>query len=132
MLDIKVGLLLPAVSIGPLCAAKTRLYAEASGDRNPIHLQDRAAQAVGLSGAAVHGMQLAAFMHAMVQRWRPRFVIKRFSTRFLAPVLVGETVEISGRVVEVNSTDFVVRLFLRNSQGSLAVLGEATIERNLP
>jgi acyl dehydratase len=31
-------------------------YAEASGDRNPIHVDDEAAKAVGLSGVILHGM----------------------------------------------------------------------------
>src|SRR4051812_25232997 len=32
-----------------------RSYADASGDDNPIHLDDRAARALGLPGAIAHG-----------------------------------------------------------------------------
>ncbi|MGH8881642.1 MAG: MaoC/PaaZ C-terminal domain-containing protein, partial [Stackebrandtia sp.] len=31
-------------------------YAQASGDHNPIHLDDAAAQAAGLPGVIAHGM----------------------------------------------------------------------------
>jgi acyl dehydratase len=67
------------------------LYIEASGDRNPIHVSDSAAQAVGLPGRIVHGlMTLAIGAAAAVQVLgsadpsRMRYVRCRFS-RTVAP-----------------------------------------------
>jgi acyl dehydratase len=37
-----------------------RRYADASGDHNPIHVDDAAAQSVGLPGAIVHGFWIMA------------------------------------------------------------------------
>ena len=40
--------------------ADARNYADASGDHNPIHTDDAAAEAVGLPGVIMHGMWTAA------------------------------------------------------------------------
>lgn len=131
MKDLTVGTLLPPFLIGPLTAEKTRAYAVVSGDDNPLHLDETVALKAGLPRPAVHGMQLVAFMHEIVRRWQPEFTVATFSTRFLAPVLTGETVEITGRIVEAKEDGGVLRLFLRGSGGSLAVLGEAKLKRTL-
>ena len=48
-------------------------YAEASGDRNPIHLDDDFARSVGLPGVIAHGMLqmgIAATVAAQASRWK--------------------------------------------------------------
>jgi acyl dehydratase len=66
-------------------------YAEASGDHNPIHLDDEAARAVGLPGRILHGlctMALAGRAVAEVAGREPT----RLAVRFSAPVALGATV----------------------------------------
>lgn len=129
--DIPVGTLLSTLRIGPITANRVRAFADASGDRNPIHLDPEAARRIGLDAPAVHGLQLVAFLHDAVARFRPGVEVMSLSTRFLAPVPVGDTIEITGRIVESGTRDgrpsAVVRLFLRNGSGGLASLGEAVI-----
>ncbi len=75
-------------------------YAEASGDRNPIHLDDAAARAAGLPGVIAHGMlgmaQLANFVVAYAGDHRR---LRRLRCRFSGMVLPGDTITFTGRVV---------------------------------
>ena len=69
-------------------------YAEASGDRNPIHLDDAFAKSVGLPGVIVHGMLqmgLAANQAVAAAGGDPRR-LRRLSVRFAGMVEPGEEV----------------------------------------
>jgi acyl dehydratase len=66
-------------------------YARASGDHNPIHLDEEAARAVGLPGRILHGlctMALAGRAVAEVAGREP----SRLAVRFSAPVALGDAV----------------------------------------
>jgi acyl dehydratase len=131
MRPIRLARTLEPVIVGPITAEKVRAFAEVSGDHNPIHLDVAAARRIGLSHPPVHGMQLVALMHAAAAGHAPQGEVVSLSTRFLAPVPVGETVEISGRIVKLDEdaepASAVMRLFLRTQSGLVASVGEATI-----
>ncbi len=118
---------LGSIRVGPITREAVRLFAEVSGDRNAIHLDPHTAKRAGLAEPPVYGMQLVAYMHSAALRFRPDMTVKSLSTRFLAPVPVGDTVEISGRIVDRSAQRAVMRLFLRNGEGTLASLGEAVL-----
>jgi acyl dehydratase len=64
-------------------------YAEASGDRNPIHLDDEFARSVGLPGVIAHGMlQMGLLARAAGELGS----LRRLSCRFLGMVRPGDTV----------------------------------------
>ena len=64
-------------------------YAEASGDRNPIHLDDDFARSVGLPGLIAHGM-LQMGLLARVAGDPSR--LRRLGCRFSGMVKPGDTV----------------------------------------
>ena len=66
-------------------------YAEASGDHNPIHLDEEAAQAVGLPGRILHGLCTMALAGRAVEQVVGREPT-RLAVRFSAPVALGATV----------------------------------------
>ena len=72
---------------------QTRRYAEASGDYNPIHLDENVARAAGLPGIINHGMcTMALAVKGAVDGLaggRPDR-IKRTACRFSRPVLLGQ------------------------------------------
>ena len=68
-------------------------YAEASGDLNPIHLDDAFARSVGLPGIIAHGMLqmgIAATVAAEAAGGPER--LRRLSVRFAGMVVPGDTV----------------------------------------
>jgi acyl dehydratase len=74
---------------------QTVRYAEASGDRFAIHLDDEFARAVGLPGRIVHGLCTMAFAGRATLEAAgvddPR-AVSRIAVRFSAPLFPGETV----------------------------------------
>jgi acyl dehydratase len=69
-------------------------YAEASGDHNPIHLDEEAARAVGLPGRILHGLCTMALAGRAVEQVAGREPT-RLAVRFSAPVALGATVTTS-------------------------------------
>ncbi|MDR7419976.1 MAG: MaoC/PaaZ C-terminal domain-containing protein [Armatimonadota bacterium] len=74
---------------------QTTRYAAASGDRNPIHLDEEFARSVGLPGIIVHGMCTMAFAGRAVIGTvcgnDPRR-LRRLAVRFARPVLPGQAI----------------------------------------
>jgi len=98
------------LSVGQTVAARTvavdrerlRAYAEASGDRNPIHLDESAARAVGLPGVIAHGMWTMGAAADVVSTWAgdPSAVVS-YGSRFTGPVVVPEA---EGAEVDIRAT----------------------------
>ncbi|MCF8609355.1 hypothetical protein L5G28_04155 [Gordonia sp. HY285] len=63
-----------------------RQYADASGDRNPIHMADLSAKAFGFSKAIAHGMWSAATAVANIEGSLPGAVT--YTVRFGKPILL--------------------------------------------
>jgi acyl dehydratase len=74
---------------------QTFRYADASGDRMPIHLDDAVARSVGLPGIIVHGLCTMAFAgRAVVEEacaGDPER-LRRLAVRFSRPVLPGQEI----------------------------------------
>src|SRR5579859_4472616 len=69
-------------------------YAEASGDHNPIHLDDEFARSVGLPGVIVHGMlQMGRLSNlAVAAAGGDPGRVRRLSVRFAGMLEPGEEV----------------------------------------
>jgi acyl dehydratase len=77
----------------PLADDITTRYADASGDRNEIHLNDEFAKAAGLPGVIVHGLCMMAFAGRAVlaeQGDRGPADVRRLAVRFSRPVRPGD------------------------------------------
>jgi acyl dehydratase len=94
-------------------------YAEASGDRNPIHLDDEFARSVGLPGVIAHGLLQMGLLARVVGEPRR---LRRLSCRFAGMVRPGDTVTFRGEEREGS-----VQLSASNQDGE-SVLSKATAE----
>jgi acyl dehydratase len=127
--DIKVGDKLPEAVIGPFDARALARYAEISGDDNPLHLDDALAARIGLAAPPVHGMKLLASFEPMLKKWRPELTLVGLGAKFIQPILRGETVTLSGRILRASDTEIFVRLFAHGSARTPGLIGEATLRR---
>lgn len=129
MIDVKVGDRLPEIVIGPFDAEALARYARVSGDDNPLHLDDAVAQKIGLAAPPVHGMKLLAAFEPMLQGWLSDFALVAFAGKFIQPILRGEKVTLSGRVLRATETEIFVRLFAQGAARAPGIIGEATLRR---
>lgn len=74
-------------------------YAEASGDRNPIHVDDDVAKMAGLPGVILHGLCTMAFVHNALVRHTggDPARVARLAVRFSKPVLMNDELTIDVR-----------------------------------
>ena len=123
-------------SFGPCSLDDLRRYASASGDDNPIHLDPELARRAGLAAPPVHGMLLMSQFEPTLAIWRPDLALIRLSGKFLRPIFVGETTELSGRVAQVSPgatpgepTKFLLRLMMHNERREISLVAEAVTVR---
>ena len=111
-----------------------RQYAEASGDRNPIHLDESFARSAGLPGVIAHGMLTMAFANQMVTDWLGnRSLLKSLHGRFAGMVVPGDAVTCSGTVASKDdgARRVVINLVVTNQRGE-KVLNKGVAEAEFP
>ncbi len=106
---------------------KLVIYAEASGDRNPIHLNEEIAKSVGLENVIAHGMYTMGLAGQYVSAISGSANVKEFSARFIKPVVVPADTDVelvlSATVTEVNPDS--IRLEISAVCNEVKVLGMA-------
>lgn len=84
-------------------------YAGASGDFNPIHIDEAFAQQVGLPGRILHGLwTMAQVARAHSDAAGGPEKLKRLSVQFRGMGKLGEPITVSGTVREVTGDTAVV------------------------
>jgi 3-hydroxybutyryl-CoA dehydratase len=101
-------------------------YADVTGDRNPIHLDDSAAQLIGLERRIAHGMIGGAVLSRMMARnlgelWA---TCGRLDVAFVKPVHVGETVTAIGEWDNAAGA-YLVQVGV---EGAVVIVGEAWLD----
>ncbi len=83
--------------------ADVELFAQVSGDNNPLHLDEAFAGSTMFEGRIVHGMYTAAMISAVIgtRMPGPGCIYMSQSLRFLAPVRAGDEVMASVTVAEL-------------------------------
>jgi acyl dehydratase len=107
-------------------------YAAASGDENPIHLDDDFARSVGLPGIIAHGMYTMALAGRALATWtgRPDAVVE-YGVRFTKPVVVpADTpaeVVVAGTVRSVSDGLVSVDLTVTSRGEKVLAMARATV-----
>jgi acyl dehydratase len=85
-------------------------YAGASGDFNPIHIDEQYAQSAGLPGRILHGLwTMAQVARAHTEAAGGPESLKRLSVQFRGMGMLGEPITVSGAVEEVRDGVAVTR-----------------------
>lgn len=124
---VAVGHRLPPLAMPALTRTTLALYAGASGDHNPNHIDIDAARAAGQDDVFAHGMLVMAWLGRLLTDWVPRECIRSFDARFTGMTLVGESITCSGEVVEKQGGQIVVQMQACNEHGEMKVAGRAVI-----
>ncbi len=130
--ELKAGAEVPFVAEAPITKERLRAYAEASGDPNPIHLDDEVARKAGLPGIIAHGMLTAGFLAERARRFMAdeasgggQFRLARFQTRFRAMTLLGDVISLGGSIKEASESEVVLELVARKQTGEVTTTATA-------
>jgi acyl dehydratase len=105
-------------------------YAGASGDFNPIHIDEEFAKQVGLPGRILHGLwTMAQVARAHTEALGGPDKLERLSVQFRGMGVMEEEVTVTGTVREVNGDRAVVTSEATQNGKRIIRNGEATIRR---
>lgn len=112
-------------------------YAGASGDFNPIHYNDTAAQDAGLPGVIAHGMlTMGTAISGLLEVIGDPSLVRSYSTRFTSPIEVPATgavrLEVTAVVGAIDEDARTARVDITAQVDGTKVLGRARAEIALP
>jgi len=108
-----------------------RQYAEASGDFNPIHLDDNYARQAGLGGVIAHGMLTMAKMAAMLTEWiGNEGGIAKLNVRFVRMIRPDDTIRFTGFIRARSEKTLICDLEALNQKDERVLSGLAQINLN--
>jgi len=91
--DVKQGDELPALVKGPIERIQLVKYAGASGDFNPIHVDEEYARSAGMKSVFAHGMLSMGFMGQLLTDWLgEEGELVKFRIRFKSIVWPGDVI----------------------------------------
>lgn len=129
--QIQVGDPIPVLTLPPVDRTTLALFAGASGDHNPIHIDIDFARKAGLPDVFAHGMLGMAWLGRLLTNWAPQGQLQRFDVRFLGLTQIGHVINCSGTVVEKLEVNGVptARLHIQttNQYGETRIAGEAQV-----
>ncbi len=134
ILDIAVGQELMPFVKPPVVQEQLNRYAEASGDFNPIHLDEEAAHRVGLDSIIAHGMLSMAFLGQFLEQQLAGIAGARVAdlrVRYVGMVRLGDTLTCLGvlkeRATQDDEQTFTVECWAQNQRGEKVTTGEAVL-----
>lgn len=98
--EIHVGDSLPEHSCEPISRATLALYAGASGDFNPMHIDTDFAKKNGMNDVFAHGLLSTAYLAQLLTNWVDQRQLISYGVRFVAITPIHATVTCKGKVVE--------------------------------
>lgn len=131
MSELTVGSNIPALVLPPISRYTLALFAGASGDHNPIHIDSDFAKKAGMPDVFAHGMLSMAYLGRMLTNWQPQASLRKFSNKFSAITQLQDVISCSGVVVAIEQqsgeTIARCRITAENAKGEKTLVGEAVI-----
>jgi len=129
--SIQVGDKLPALQLAPVDRTTLALFAGASGDHNPIHIDTDFARRSGMPDVFAQGMLGMAWLGRLLTQWVPQSRLRRYDVRFAGITHLGNAMHCSGEVTELLELDGEacarVAVLSANQYGQQKLVGEAIV-----
>ncbi|MCD6453596.1 MAG: MaoC family dehydratase [Dehalococcoidales bacterium] len=131
--DIHQGDSLPSV-IKHITQQDINRYAEASGDFNPIHVDETFAAKTPLGGTIAHGMLVLAYLSEMMTQAFGSCWLEegKLAVRFKSAARPQDTITTSGQIDSIEDKDGIPQvncsLECCNQKGEIIINGRATVK----
>ncbi|XXF80607.1 MaoC family dehydratase [Myxococcaceae bacterium GXIMD 01537] len=130
--SLRVGEELPALAKAPIDRVQLSRYAGASGDYNPVHVDEVYAKSVGMPSVYAPGMLVMGMLGQLISDWARGGQLRRYNVRFIKMVWPGDTIVCKGRVSDRWGSAgryFVdIDLWAENQRGELVMKGTSQIQ----
>ncbi|MDR3660722.1 MAG: MaoC/PaaZ C-terminal domain-containing protein [Mycobacterium sp.] len=128
---VDVGTELPPLKIGPISRTTLALFAGASGDHNPMHIDIDVARSAGLDDVFAHGMLSMAYLGRLLTNWVDPRAIRHYRVRFSAITPLHGEPTATGRITAIDDIDgerrATLELAVTLADGTLTLTGDAVV-----
>lgn len=129
---VRIGEELPALAKAPIDRVQLARYAGASGDFNPVHVDETYAKTAGMPSVYAPGMLIMGFLGQLISDWARGAQLRKYVVKFIKIAWPGDTVVCKGRVTDrwgESGRYFAdVDLWAENQKGELVLKGSAQIQ----
>ncbi|MGI5133002.1 MaoC/PaaZ C-terminal domain-containing protein [Pseudonocardia sp. CA-107938] len=136
MPQLEIGSTLPDVVFGPISRTVLALYAGASGDHDPVHIDIDFARDAGHPDVFAHGMLSFGVLSRLVTQWCGPQRLRSLGVRFLAITHVHDVITCTGTVSELfeeGGADYAkIQLAVTTHDGRRTLTGEAVVALGRP
>ncbi|HEU0198862.1 MAG TPA: MaoC family dehydratase [Burkholderiaceae bacterium] len=124
---------LPSLELrcGPISAVDLALYAAASGDHNPLHLDADVARAAGFERPVVHGMLTMACVGRLFTSHFGPLSLLSLQTRFTGAAQRGDTLVLTATLAQQGSETALYNVRGRTQDDVEIVTGSAQVSLGL-
>jgi acyl dehydratase len=129
--DITVGTELPPLQIAPISRTTLALFAGASGDHNPMHIDIDVARSAGLDDVFAHGMLSMAYLGRLLTDWVDPQAIRSYRVRFASITPIHGKPTASGAITTIDDVDgerrATIDLAVTLADGTVTLTGGAVV-----
>jgi acyl dehydratase len=126
--NLTAGTELPPLAVDPISRATLALFAGASGDHNPLHIDLDVARSAGLDDVFAHGMLSMAYLGRLLTGWVPQQRLRSWRVRFAAITPIHAQPTCTGRVLSVTDGLATLELEVTLPDGTVTLTGDAVVD----
>ncbi|WP_109530850.1 MaoC/PaaZ C-terminal domain-containing protein [Nocardia aurea] len=127
-MNVQHGDCLAPLRLPPIDRLRLALYAGASGDHHPLHLDIDVARAAGHDDVFAHGMLSMAYLGRLLTRLVPQERIRSYEVRFTAITPLHAEPVCTGTVTAVEGGTARLELAVTLADGTVTLRGTAVID----
>ncbi|MFJ6257807.1 MaoC/PaaZ C-terminal domain-containing protein [Rhodococcus erythropolis] len=124
---MKTGDVLPSLELPEISRTTLALYAGASGDHNPIHIDLDVARSGGMDDVFAHGMLSMAYLGRLLTNYVPQERIRTYSVRFASITPLHAKPTCTGTVTKVEDGLAHLDIAVTLSDGTVTLRGDAVV-----
>ncbi|MGH3955245.1 MAG: MaoC/PaaZ C-terminal domain-containing protein [Mycobacterium sp.] len=125
--SVEVGAELRSLHLNPISRTTLALFAGASGDHNPMHIDIDVAKSAGLEDVFAHGMLSMAYLGRLLTDNFDPASIRSYRVRFAAITPVHGKPTATGKVVSIENGLATIELAVTLEDGTVTLTGDAVV-----
>ncbi len=126
-IEIVPGTELPPLALPAVSRTTLALFAGASGDHNPIHIDIDVARSAGFDDVFAQGMLSMAYLGRLLTAWAPQARLRSWTVRFAAITPVHGQPTCRGRITSVEDGLATLALTVDLADGTTTLVGDAVV-----